>query len=65
MTADGITVSHSPFHFNALSWDEVEKIMRRFDSLSPYNCDDVPHLLRLTDENLDAKGIHASFSGYR
>ena len=29
---------------------------RRFDSLSPYNREIVPHLLRLTDENYDEKG---------
>lgn len=37
----------------ALSWDEVEQITKRFDSLSPYNRKIVPHLLRLTDENYD------------
>ena len=37
----------------ALSWNEVEGITRRFDSLSPYNRDIVPNLLRLTDENFD------------
>src|SRR5260370_13413666 len=35
----------------ALSWSEVEQIMRRFDALSPYDPKIVPHLLRLTDEN--------------
>ena len=35
----------------ALSWSEVEQIVIRFDSLSPYNRKIVPHLLRLTDEN--------------
>lgn len=37
----------------ALSWRQVERITRRFDSLSPYNRNIVPHLLRLTDENYD------------
>jgi hypothetical protein len=37
----------------ALSWEEVEEITNRFDSLSPYNRKIVPHLLRLTDENYD------------
>jgi hypothetical protein len=37
----------------ALSWSEVEQIRSRFDSLSPYNRDIVPHLLRLTDENYE------------
>jgi hypothetical protein len=37
----------------ALSWGEVEQIRRRFDSLSPYNRDIVPQLLRLTDENYE------------
>lgn len=40
----------------ALSWSEVEQITNRFDSLSPYNRDDVPHLLRLTDDNYDQNG---------
>jgi len=40
----------------ALSWVEVEQITRRFDSLSPYNREVVPHLLRLTDDNFDQRG---------
>jgi hypothetical protein len=47
----------------ALSWDEVEGITRRFDSLSPYNRDIVPNLLRLTDENFDATGKQRQLFG--
>jgi hypothetical protein len=47
----------------ALSWSEVEQIMRRFDSLSPYNPEIVPHLLRLTDENLDENGDQRQLFG--
>jgi hypothetical protein len=48
----------------ALSWSEVETILNRFDSLSPYNRDLVPHLLRLTDENHDANGHQQQLFGY-
>jgi hypothetical protein len=47
----------------ALSWSEVDQIRRRFDSLSPYNRDIVPHLLRLTDENLDKDGEQQQLFG--
>ena len=47
----------------ALSWDEVEQITRRFDSLSPYNRKVVPHLLRLTDENYDKNGAQRQLFG--
>jgi hypothetical protein len=47
----------------ALSWSEVDQIARRFDSLSPYNHKDVPHLLRLTDENYDEKGNQRQLFG--
>jgi len=48
----------------ALSWGEVETILNRFDSLSPYNRYIVPHLLRLTDENYDANGHQQQLFGY-
>ena len=51
------TSSHS------LSWREVDGIARRFDSLSPYNRKIVPHLLRLTDENFNKKGIQRQLYG--
>jgi hypothetical protein len=38
-------------HIKALSWRQVEQITERFDALSPYDPQIVPHLLRLTDEN--------------
>lgn len=48
---------------NALSWPQVEGIMRRFDSLSPYSREVVPHLLRLTDENFDESGAQRQLFG--
>jgi len=57
-----------PFNFGiqvkALSWSEVETILNRFDSLSPYNRDLVPHLLRLTDENYDENGDQQQLFGF-
>jgi hypothetical protein len=47
----------------ALPWSEVEKIVIRFDSLSPYDPEIVPHLLRLTDENLNENGDHRQLFG--
>jgi len=47
----------------ALSWSEVEKIVVRFDSLSPYNRKIVPHLLRLTDENCAKNGTQRQLFG--
>ena len=47
----------------ALSWKEVESITQRFDSLSPYNREIVPHLLRLTDENFDESGAQRQLFG--
>ena len=47
----------------ALSWSEVEQIVSRFDSLSPYNRKIVPHLLRLTDENYDKNGDQRQLFG--
>ena len=48
----------------ALSWKEVEQIVRQFDSLSPYNRKIVPHLLRLTDENYDENGKRRQLYGF-
>ena len=47
----------------ALSWSEVEHIRSRFDSLSPYNRNIVPHLLRLTDENYGKNGAQRQLFG--
>ena len=47
----------------ALSWKEVEEITNRFDSLSPYDRNIVPHLLRLTDENFDKNGDQRQLYG--
>jgi len=47
----------------ALSWREVEQITGRFDSLSPYNRNIVPHLLRLTDQNYDENGAQCQLFG--
>jgi len=47
----------------ALSWSEVDKIVVRFDSLSPYNRTIVPHLLRLTDENYAKSGTQRQLFG--
>ena len=49
---------------NALSWSAVVQIVSRFDSLSPYNRDIVPHLLRLTDENYDEYGAQRQLYGF-
>ncbi len=48
----------------ALSWDEVEQITKRFDSLSPYDGKIVPHLLRLTDENFNENGDQRQLFGF-
>jgi hypothetical protein len=48
----------------ALSWSEVETILNGFDSLSPYNRELVPHLLRLTDENYDEDGDQQQLFGF-
>jgi hypothetical protein len=48
----------------ALSWQEVGRIARRFDSLSPYNGKIVPHLLRLTKENFDESGVQRQLYGF-
>src|SRR6185437_15705652 len=48
----------------ALSWSQVERITDRFDSLSPYNRQIVPHLLRLTDENFDKNGARRQLFGF-
>jgi hypothetical protein len=47
----------------ALSWNEVDQIRSRFDSLSPYNRKIVPHLLRLTDDNYDENGAQRQLYG--
>jgi len=47
----------------ALSWEQVDDIAQRFDSLSPYNRAIVPHLLRLTDENYDKNGKQRQLFG--
>src|SRR5690348_7432034 len=47
----------------ALSWKDVERITERFDSLSPYDPQIVPHLLRLTDENFDKTGAQHQLFG--
>ena len=48
----------------ALTWIDVDNIVNRFDSLSPYNRGIVPHLLRLTDENYDATGNQRQLFGF-
>ena len=40
------------------------QITSRFDSLSPYNREIVPHLLRLTDENYDKNGAQRQLFGF-
>jgi hypothetical protein len=47
----------------ALSWSQVQQIADRFDSLSPYNREIVPHLLRLTDENFNKDGTQRQLFG--
>ncbi len=47
----------------ALSWKEVDRITRRFDSLSPYNRQVIPNLLRLTDENFGKHGNQRQLFG--
>ena len=48
----------------ALSWSQVDLIRSRFDSLSPYNREIVPHLLRLTEENYDENGAQRRLFGF-
>jgi hypothetical protein len=48
---------------NALSWATVERITRRFDSLSPYNRRIVPDLLRLTKQNFDRNKTQRQLHG--
>jgi hypothetical protein len=47
----------------ALSWSQIDEIRTRFDSLSPYNREIVPHLLRLTDDNYDKNGVQRQLFG--
>jgi hypothetical protein len=47
----------------ALSWSQIDEIRTRFDSLSPYNREIVPHLLRLTDDNYDNSGAQRQLFG--
>ncbi len=47
----------------ALSWQEVEQITSRFNSLSPYDPKLVPQLLRLTDENYGKNGAQRQIFG--
>jgi hypothetical protein len=47
----------------ALSWRLVEQITERFDALSPYDPQIVPHLLRLTDENFDRQDTQRQLFG--
>jgi hypothetical protein len=42
---------------------EIGTIVSRFDSLSPYDREIVPHLLRLTDENYDNDGTQRQLFG--
>ena len=48
---------------NALSWQTVDRITRRFDSLSPYNPAIVPDLLRLTKQNFNQNRIQRQLYG--
>ena len=48
---------------HALSWEDVDRIARRFDSLSPYNRKIVPDLLRLTKENFNKNKIRRQLYG--
>ena len=47
----------------ALTWRQVQQIADRFDALSPYDRDLVPHLLRLTDENFAKNGTQLQLFG--
>jgi hypothetical protein len=48
----------------SLSWKDVDRIIARFDALSPYNRKIVPNLLRLTDENFDKTGVQRQLYGF-
>ena len=39
--------------FRALSWEQLDRIIKHFDSLNPYDSRLVPSILELEDENLD------------
>src|SRR6266852_6710238 len=58
-----VQMSDSASPVKVLSWSKVEQIRSRFDSLSPYNRNIVPHLLRLTDENYDKNGAQRQLLG--
>ena len=51
--AGGIVQMPGRASINALSWEAVNQIVRSFDSLSPYNREIVPDLLRLTKQNFN------------
>jgi hypothetical protein len=62
-TGGMVTMPNGAPPIKTLSWNEVEQIANRFDALSPYNRDIVPHLLRLTDENYDKYGKQRQLFG--
>jgi len=41
-----------------LTWDEVDRITAKFQTLNPYDPDEVPELLNLTDDNYVCKCSH-------
>jgi hypothetical protein len=51
-------------YVTALSWEQVDKIIRRFDQLNPYNPELVPSILELEPENLDPQGERRELSCY-
>jgi len=63
LPADFAEVLAAAAPIKALSWREVTQITKRFDSLSPYNRNTVPHLLRLTDENYDKNDAQRQLFG--
>jgi hypothetical protein len=61
--AGGIVQMPGGASINALSWEAVNQIVRRFDSLSPYNREIVPDLLRLTKQNFNRNKIQRQLYG--
>jgi hypothetical protein len=59
----GIVQMPSGASINALSWETVDQIVRRFDSLSPYNRRIVPDLLRLTKQNFSRNKMQRQLYG--
>ena len=51
---EGGTVKDDAGMVNALSWDQVDKLVKKFQALNPYDCNVVPgSVLKIEDDNYD------------